>query len=151
MPDITHSFSPRVQRRLGVCLLIVGSVCLLFAIKWSWDETWFAPDSSKTVGTVVSIDERGKRALVDFAGGDGVPVRFHVRSSNSYFRVGERVEVRYSPMNPQDAKRDALFDLWCHTVIFTLFGIACLIFGELTRTGRMVAGPLKQRRIFISN
>jgi hypothetical protein len=84
-------------------------------------------------GTVVDLSHEGKgyRPVVQFVPPDSAPVRFtsSLGSSPPAFRVGEHVEVRYNPDNPQDASIDQYWQLWFLPTLFGIFSVSFLVVG----------------------
>lgn len=103
--------------------------------------------SAHADGTVVELvpGGRGYRAVVEFAAPNGATIRFTspVSSNPPPARVGQHVEVRYDPGNPQDAEINTYWQVW---FLPTLFGIlagplllAGVAFGVVTLIGRLRA------------
>jgi Protein of unknown function (DUF3592) len=86
-------------------------------------------NSGHADGTVVDLlpSGRGYRAVVEFTAPNGATIRFtsSVSSNPPPARVGEHVDVRYNPDNPQDAAINTYWQTW---FLPTLFGILCAPF-----------------------
>jgi hypothetical protein len=101
------------------------------------------------VGTVVGVQERWDsedgtwyHPIVQFATGDGRPVRF--RSSSGFRDVplrGEAVRVVYDPANAKDA---ALGSDWIFSLVLGVFGALSTLLGGFLLLGALVSNKLRK-------
>ena len=150
MTDITHTFAPKTQRRIGTFLLILGAVFLVVAVWRLFVEATFIDLATKTVGTVIAASSNARIPTVEFASGSD-SFRFVPVSSDSFhhYSVGDSVLVLYLSSNPDVAKLNQFLHLWSTSAAFLLGAVFAIIFGWLTVTDRCSWGPLKQVRVRI--
>lgn len=141
--------APRRRRRspdrtllqLGAFFLIVGLGGTGGAGYWASSVHDFVKRATVTSGTVVELQRaRGYRAsvyhpVVRFQLPSGQPATFREATGSNPppYEVGERVEVRYDPTRPADARAGSVRNLWAFPVlaggmafVFGFVGIAML-------------------------
>ena len=129
--------------QIGVLFLLVGLGGVGGAGYWASTVHEFVGRATVTSGTVIELREsrtsrrggRVYRPVVRFQLPSGKPVVFTSRSGSNPapYAVGDRIEVRYDPARPADAREGSLRSVWAWPVvaggmaaIFVLAGVAGL-------------------------
>ncbi len=120
---------------IGICVL-VGGVCFIFAVKKVIETMIFLRNAQKTMATVVSYDSShssGSGAtympILEFKTTGDKKVQFTstVATNPPAYKLGEQVEIRFLPKNPQAAKINSFYDLWLLTTILAFVALVCFI------------------------
>jgi hypothetical protein len=122
-----------------VIFLVVGILLLLLASYRYGKQNEFIKTAEKAEGIVVDnqtkLSSKRKRSfapIVEFISKDNKKIRFvsSVSSNSPSYNVGEKVNVYYDPMTPQNAQIDSFLERWGVTamagfsaVVFILIGV----------------------------
>jgi Protein of unknown function (DUF3592) len=130
---------------------MAGYFCLILAAWRAYVEYSFYSTATGTPGVVVAVSDKGSRPTIQFTESNGELRSFTLTSTSSLYdyAVGQRVKVRYSKDKSQEAKLDINFYVWETTMLSLYFAAIFLVVGILTRTGKLVWGPLSQKRLFV--
>ena len=138
------------QRTLGMFTRVFRAVSLLLgavALISAGTTLFFVVNSESATGSVVDFEEVTNPApvlnpggtssfyyaIIQFSTPENRQVRFQGRSGrgDSSFEQGDRVEVRYRPENPEQARIDSTLEIWATPLIFgglfLVFGIIGLV------------------------
>lgn len=129
---------------------LIGAALLAGAFFMYRSTSDFLAEAIKTEGTVVDLalsrssNSTTYSPIVQFTSRDGQAIEFisSFSSNPPSYRKGEKVEVLYLPVNPQDAKISGFFSLWGGVSIVGGLGAVFFAIG----TGIMLAGRLKERK-----
>lgn len=147
MVQITKPFSQRTSRRIGVTMIVIGMVLSIFSVYLAFTQWAFQRHAKTTLGTVQALNP--PVILFHTATGAAVTFRQNLRSGKHPSQIGEEVSIAYLPEDPKRAEMSAF--IWMAPIIAAAWGATLLAFGYLTYIGKMVVGPLKQRRIIIGS
>ena len=145
MWGITRPFAGTTQARIAQGLLLASFVCIWIAAWRAYLEAEFISASSRTIGQVVALSPDKRRPTVEFTDLRGRASRFTPPGSSSWhsFHLGQPVWVRFRGTDSSNAKLDIPI------MLFVWVSACCLVFGLLTRSGKLVSGPLRTRRISV--
>jgi hypothetical protein len=146
MTNITKPFSPATSKRIAVAMFVVGGLLLLFASHLFFTQWEFSNRSVKTTGVAKALNP----PEIVFQTRDGDSITFKHdgwRSGGHPSEIGEPVLVAYLPETP--ARAEIADFIWLAPFITLFWGVILLLFGYLTYIGKMVIGPLKQKRFII--
>ncbi|MES2889450.1 MAG: hypothetical protein V4739_15760 [Pseudomonadota bacterium] len=107
--------------------------------------------STPVSATVISISPDGTVPVIELFDLTGQAHRFTPNSSSSWVRyeVGQPLQARVESTGSITAKIDSGFHLWDTTLLFSGLTLVFGVMGELTRSGKIVWGPLKEKRLWI--
>ncbi|MGM0462052.1 MAG: DUF3592 domain-containing protein [Fibrobacterota bacterium] len=122
---------------MGVLFTLIGFASLIGALASITSTKSFIAQSKITTGEIVDIvtktrrDSDGNRthsrhSVIQFEDEEGASIEFESSfSTDRGIRIGEPVEVRYAPDNPQNARVSGSFmDMWGLAVFLSIFGVA---------------------------
>jgi Protein of unknown function (DUF3592) len=126
-------------------LSVVGAVFLILGIRSFVRTRRFVSRALSATGTVTDVKIRtstshsseGSRIrrypVVRFRTQDGRTVETESETGTSSFsrRPGERVEVLYDPLRPEEARIKSFMMLWFAPLIFSVLGFFMFVFGTL--------------------
>lgn len=151
MPSMKSPVSTKKDRWLTACFLVVACIWWGISLRQAWLETQFVRESAEAGAKVIAVTKDGRGATIEFEGpGRRLTQHFlHSPSPQYTYRVAQHVQILYRQAPALEAKHDAVFFLWEKTIMSAVFGAMCFAIGVFTRMGKMVSGPLKQRKIFL--
>jgi len=126
---------------LAILAFLFGVGCIVFGIKFYFDNKKFSDNAVNVEGIVTNIKYKiGKNSTkifapeVEFKAVDGnqytfVAETFSVESKNIY-KVGQKIEVLYEDNNPQNAKINSFKELWFLAIWLLAIGLSCIVFGS---------------------
>jgi Protein of unknown function (DUF3592) len=126
-------------------LSVVGAVFLVLGIRNLVRTRRFVGRASSATGTVTDIKNRrstshsseGSRIrrypVVRFQTQEGRTVEFESETGTASFSQGpgERVDVLYDPLRPEEARIKTFIMLWFAPLIFSVLGLFMFVFGTL--------------------
>lgn len=127
--------------------MLAASVLLLFLAGHLFFTQWeFNNRAVTTTGMVKALNP----PEIVFQTPSGAAITFKQdgwRSGSHPSQIGESVLVAYLPGMPERAEMSEF--IWLAPGIATFWSAALMLFGYLTYIGKMVVGPLKQKRFII--
>ena len=128
-------------------LSAVGALFLVLGIRSSLRTRRFVSQASSATGAVTGVKTRTSTShssdgfdvrsyrypVVRFQTRDGRTVEFESRTGTTSFSQGpgERVEVLYDPLKPEEARIKTFMMLWFVPLIFVVLGFFMFAFGML--------------------
>lgn len=127
----------------GIIFSIISLIFLIIAIVCAYRANYFLNKSIVTTGKVVNVERTKSRdsdghitiynhLIIQFNDLNGNIVEFtNPVSSDNGFIYGEKVNVRYVPDNPKQAKTDDWSSVWFATLITGIFFVLFGVFGTI--------------------
>jgi hypothetical protein len=122
---------------IGSIFALTGGAMLVAAGRQFTRRRAFVQQSTLAAGTIIALtenregDEVSYFPIVKFQTSSGREVTFQseMGSSSEAGRIGDTVEVRYRPDQPDVAEIEAFMSLWGLTLLFGLLGVVFLFLG----------------------
>jgi hypothetical protein len=129
-----------LEHIIDLALTVVGPVLIVYSIFSFVHTRYFVRHCAETVGEVIRLERSYSGGQVggyeyaqvfSFSAADGrsYTVTSDVSSSPAGFDIGEQVNVRYDPKNPNDAKIHTFLQTWGSAGISLFVGAMFLGFG----------------------
>lgn len=119
---------------LGGVLQSIG-IGLVFTVVGVWQgvsEIAFRLEAQSTEGTVIRLIQTSRREytapIVQFDV-DGKKFEVGTRVSPTYYSIGEKVTVFYSPAQPEYARVGSFMEEWLFPIAFSIGGAGCIAMG----------------------
>jgi hypothetical protein len=122
---------------LSVMFVIIGAAMTFLAVTRYLDRRAFLHRSEVATGTVVALVERAgdeetayaPKVSFRTAAGNTVTFESDLAGSESAYKAGDTVEVRYQRDQPQNAELASFWALWGPAMLFGALGLMCLGIG----------------------
>jgi hypothetical protein len=134
------SIAPYIAWAIGVLLIVLGIASFLRTRK-------FLASAVAVEGTVTDIEKRERTVRrqgqtehqttyhprISFTTKEGTAIEFidKVGTSLPTYAVGGKVQVKYDPTNPQEARMATGFRLWLAPVLLTVIGVVAIVVGVI--------------------
>ncbi|WP_250517418.1 DUF3592 domain-containing protein [Caballeronia sp. INDeC2] len=118
------------KRRINWYVVIQGVVLFCIQLPFLPPTIEFVRTSEVVSAKVIALNAGGKHPQVVFTTPDGQRISVPASSFFHSVEVGDTVEMRYDPREPQIAEMNTLFGVWGIQLVFGWLS-ACLILGGL--------------------
>ncbi len=134
---VTQAQSSGFSSDAGHWLVPIGIIILIFGLFWSYDIAYLTSKGINTTGTIV--DKKSHHSdggwtyspVVVFLAKNGTSVRFEdvTGSSSPSWHIGDKVEVKYDPLEPDNAIIDSGVFNFLGPIAILVFGLVASIAG----------------------